>query len=151
MSAEPALLDTNVLVYALFAGRPEHAASLALLESTQDASANLVLAPQNLAEFYAVVTNPRRVSTPLSANDARAEVEKLTRLPGLRVLDVPADLVQRWHALLGRYPVTGRAFYDVQLVAVMLAHDIRRVYTFDRKDFGRFTELELLTPAVVAP
>jgi predicted nucleic acid-binding protein len=47
--------------------------------------------------------------------------------------------------------VTGRAFYDVQLVAVMLAHDIRRVYTFDCKDFARFTELELLTPAVVAP
>ena len=35
MSAEPALIDTNVLVYALFAGNPEHAASLALLESTQ--------------------------------------------------------------------------------------------------------------------
>ena len=34
MSAEPALIDTNVLVYALFAGSPEHAASLALLEST---------------------------------------------------------------------------------------------------------------------
>jgi toxin-antitoxin system PIN domain toxin len=151
MSAEPALIDTNVLVYALFAERPEHAASLALVESAQDPGANLVIAPQNLAEFYAVVSNPRRVSTPLSANDARVEVEKLTRLPGLRLLDVPVDVVTRWHALLGRYPVTGRAFYDIQLVAVMLAHDIRRIYTFDRKDFVRFTELELLTPAVVAP
>jgi predicted nucleic acid-binding protein len=35
MSAEEALIDTNVLVYALFAGCPEHAASLALLESAQ--------------------------------------------------------------------------------------------------------------------
>ena len=84
MSAEPALIDTNVLVYALFAERPEHAASLALVESAQDPGANLVIAPQNLAEFYAVVSNPRRVSTPLSATDARVEVEKLTRLPGLR-------------------------------------------------------------------
>ena len=29
LSVEAALIDTNVLVYALFAGRPEHAASLA--------------------------------------------------------------------------------------------------------------------------
>lgn len=82
MSAELALVDTNVLVYALFAQRPEHAASLALLESAGDSGANLAVAPQNLAEFYAVVTNPRRVSTPLSAVTACAEVEKLTTLPG---------------------------------------------------------------------
>ena len=104
MSAEPALIDTNVLVYALFAQRPEHAASLALLESAQEPAANLVVAPQNLAEFYAVVTNPRRVSTPLSGAAARAEVEKFMLLAGLRVLDVPSDVVGRWQALLGRYP-----------------------------------------------
>jgi len=150
MSAEAALIDTNVLVYALFAQRAEHAVSLALLESAQEETADLCVAPQNLAEFYAVVTNPRRVSTPLSAGDARAEVEKLVSLAGLRLLEVPPDIVARWNALLERYPITGRAFYDVQLVAVMLAHDIRRIYTFDRKDFARFTELELLTPPVAS-
>ena len=56
----------------------------------------------------------------------------------------------RWRALLGRSPVTGRAFYDVLPVAVMPAHDIRRIYTFDRKNFERFTELELLTPPVAS-
>ena len=40
----------------------------------------------NLAEFYAVVTNPRRVSTPLSGAAARAEVETFTQLADLRVL-----------------------------------------------------------------
>jgi predicted nucleic acid-binding protein len=151
MSAELVLIDSNVLVYALFAQRDEHAASLALLESARDRGAELAVAPQNLAEFYSVVTNPRRVSTPLSASAASAEVAKFATLPGLRLLTVPADIVSRWQALLVRYPVTGRAFYGVQLVAVMLAHAIRRIYTFDRKDFVRFTELELLTPAVVAP
>lgn len=77
----------------------------------------------------------------------RTEVEKLTSLRGLRILSVPADIVPRWHTLLARYPVTGRAFYDVQLLAVMLANEVRRIHTFDRKDFQRFTELELLTPA----
>jgi predicted nucleic acid-binding protein len=104
------------------------------------------VAPQNLAEFYSVVTNPRRVSTPLSASSARAEVGKMLSMAGLRILEVPNDIVARWHALLERYPVTGREFYDLQLVATMLANDVRRIYSFDRKDFERFTELDLLTP-----
>jgi predicted nucleic acid-binding protein len=95
MSAETALIDTNVLVYALFRQRAEHAASLALLESAQEPGANLVVAPQNLAEFSAVVTNPRRVSTPLPASAGRTEIEKLTSLRGLRILSVPADIVAR--------------------------------------------------------
>lgn len=113
MSAEPALIDTNVLVYALFAQRPEHAASLALLESAQEPAPNLVVAPQNLAEFYAVVTNPRRVSTPLSGAAARAEVEKFTLLAGLRILrrslgrcravaGTPGSLSSHWTRILRR-------------------------------------------------
>ena len=37
---------------------------------------------KNLAEFYAVVTNPRRVRTPLPGAAARAEVAKFTLLAG---------------------------------------------------------------------
>lgn len=93
------LLDTNVFVYAFFAQRPEHRAALALLEQAQEDSAGLCVAPQNLAEFYAVTTNPRRVTTPLSGPTALEEVGKLCALArppraagadGPRVALVPA-------------------------------------------------------------
>jgi len=57
-----ALIDTNVLVYSFYQERQEYAASRRLREAARDPGAALCVALQNLAEFYAVVTSPRRVS-----------------------------------------------------------------------------------------
>ncbi len=51
-STEPLLIDTNVLVYALDALSPHHAASRAVLERAYLPDANLCVAPQVLAEFF---------------------------------------------------------------------------------------------------
>ena len=69
-SDSPALVDTNVLVYALLPEANEHAASPALFERAQSGSLNLRLAPQVLAEFYAVVTDPRRITVPRDSAEA---------------------------------------------------------------------------------
>jgi len=52
IASEPALVDTNVLVYAVFPAMPHHAASRALLDTAKVAGANLCVAPQNLIEFW---------------------------------------------------------------------------------------------------
>jgi len=36
--------------------------------------------------------------------------------------------------------------FDLQLVATMLANGIRRIYTYNRGDFERSTEIDVLTP-----
>jgi predicted nucleic acid-binding protein len=102
-----------------------------------------------LAELYAMITNPRRVSAPFTSDEALAEIEKVRALPGLTLLPVPLDVVDRWVALLRQHPVTGRQVFDAQLVATMLGNGITRLYTFDRADFERFPGLEVLIP--VAP
>jgi hypothetical protein len=48
--------------------------------------------------------------------------------------------------LLRRRPVTGGEVFDLQLVAVMLANDVKRVYTFNTSDFDAFTELTVQEP-----
>lgn len=45
-----------------------------------------MLAPQNLAEFYAIVTNARRVSTPRTPEEALAVIEQFLERPGLELL-----------------------------------------------------------------
>jgi hypothetical protein len=67
-------------------------------------------------------------------------------LPGLLLLPTPADPVAIWTELVRRRPVQGRAIFDLQLVATMLGNDVRRIYTFNRRDFEAFSELEVLTP-----
>jgi len=51
MSVEAGLLDANVLVYAINADAPQHAASRALLEAGRDPSTALYVTSQILCEF----------------------------------------------------------------------------------------------------
>jgi uncharacterized protein len=144
MSVEPGIIDANVLVYAMDADAPQHAASRALLDPARDSSTTLYVTFQILGEFYSVVTNPRRVPNPRSPEDALRAISGL--LAFLHVLPVPARAVEEWLDLLRRHPVTGADAFDLQIVATMRANGIQRIYTFNRDDFEVFSELAVLTP-----
>jgi predicted nucleic acid-binding protein len=62
MSRELAALDTNVVVYALYANTEHHRAARHLVDQGRNQDAALCITPQVLTEFYSVVTNPRRVT-----------------------------------------------------------------------------------------
>lgn len=98
---EPSLLDTNVLVYSASPSALQHQASRALLES----KIKLCVAPQVLAEFYGVVTNPRRVTVPFSPSEARAFIRELASR--VEVLPVPPSVVPRWTELAERHAIAG--------------------------------------------
>jgi uncharacterized protein len=144
MSVEPGIVDANVLVYAMDADAPQHAASRALLQAARDPSTTLYVTSQVLCEFYSVVTNARRVPNPRSPADAIGAISGL--LAFLHVLPIPASAVEGWLDLLRRRPVTGGDVFDLQLVATMLANDLQRIYTFNTKDFELFPELAVVIP-----
>ncbi len=145
-SNDIALVDTNVLVYSLFRESKYHDASRSLLDLAQNGQKHLCTTPQNLAEFYAVVTNPRRVESPRTSAEALEMVGNYTSMSGLSLLQVPVDVINRWTELAGRHPVSGGAIFDVVLVATMLGNGVHRVYTFNRQDFEIFEEIEVLRP-----
>jgi len=151
MSAERALLDTNILIYALDPTSSFYPACDALLERTKTAGAGLCIAPQNLAEFYAIVTNARRVPTPRTPTETLAVIEQFLERPGLELLPVPTDIVARWIALARRCPVVGGDLFDLQLIATMLGNGITRIYTLNRDDFVHFSELEVIVPTIGQP
>jgi predicted nucleic acid-binding protein len=93
MSVEPGVVDTNVLVYALDADAPQHAAARGLLEAGRDPANTLYVTPQILGEFYAIVTNARRVSKPRSSAEAIAAITDM--LAYVQVLPVPVTKT-RW-------------------------------------------------------
>ena len=93
---EPSLVDTNVLVYSASLSALQHEPSRALLDS----EIKLCITPQVLAEFYAVATNPRRVTVPFSASEARAIIEEL--ISRLEILPLMPAAVRRWTDLTER-------------------------------------------------
>ena len=144
-SVEPGIVDTNVLIYALDTVAPQHTAALALLDAAREDAATLFVTSQILCEFYAVVTNPRRVARPRDAAEALTVLSEI--LAFLHVLPIPAGTIDRLLDLLRRRPVTGSDVFDLQIVATMQANDVQRIYTFNTADFDVFTELSVVTPS----
>jgi toxin-antitoxin system PIN domain toxin len=146
MSAELTLVDSNVLIYAVYPESPQHAASRALVEQAQNGDVALCVTPQVLAEFYSVVTDPRRVTVARTVEEAADAVSRLLAMPGLQFLAMSADVVRRWLDLVRQHSVKGSAIFDVQLVATMLANGVRKIYTFNRDDFEPFEEIDVFSP-----
>ena len=144
MPVEPGIVDANVLVYALDADAPQHAAARALVEAARAAPTTLFVTSQILCEFYSIVTNARRVLKPRSPSDALSAISGL--LAFLHVLPVPVHTVAGWLDLLRRHPVTGGDVFDLQIVATMQANGVQRIYTFNTADFEVFTELSVVMP-----
>jgi len=146
MSADRIAVDANVLVYAVYRDTPQHAASRAWLERAVSGEVEICLTSQVLAEFFAIVTNPKRVSDPRTPDDALTAIEASLALPGSALLPVTPQVTSRWIELLRRRPVRGGAVFDLQLVATLAANGVGRICTFNRTDFEGFPGLEIVTP-----
>jgi predicted nucleic acid-binding protein len=144
MPAEPGLVDTNVLIYALDTAAPQHAAARILLEAARAETTTLYVTSQILCEFYSVMTNPRRVARPRTAAEALNVLSEL--LAFLHVLPIPTGTIDKVLDLLRRRPVTGIDVFDLQIVATMQANGVQRIYTFNTADFSVFPELSVATP-----
>jgi hypothetical protein len=146
MSADRVAVDANILVYAVYRDTPQHAASRAWLERAGRSEVKICLTSQVLAEFFAIVTNPRRVSDPRTPDDAVAAIEAALALPGAMLLPVPPQVTSRWLEMLRHRPVRGGAVFDLQLVATLAANGVGRICTFNGADFEGFPGLETVTP-----
>lgn len=148
VAPEPlALVDTNVLVYATDATSAFHEASKRLRDQGFQGAIPLAISPQILMEFFAVITDPRRVTNPRSPEEARAEVEKYVRATTIRTIHHSADILDRVLTLLQQYPhVSRQQIFDLFLVATMEANDVHRIYTYNQQHFTRFQGIDVRTP-----
>lgn len=137
-------LDTTFLVQAEIVGHPGHAAARALLERIL--GEGLALAPQVLAEFVHVVTDPRRFERPLEMSQALARADLWWRGSEVsRILpsDESTGLFLRWMAehRLGR-----KRLLDTQLAATYHCGGVRTLVTTNAGDYGIFGCFEIIRP-----
>ena len=146
MSADRVAVDANILVYSVYRDTPQHAASRAWLERAARGEETICLTSQVLAEFFAIVTNPKRVSDPRTPDDAVTAIEAVLALPGATLLPVTPQVTSGWIEMVRLRPVRGGAVFDLQLIATLAANGVDRICTFNRADFEGFPGLEIVTP-----
>lgn len=147
MATEPKLiyLDTNVLAYVANTKAPQHRAALEIFRPSD--TEILCVSSQVLAEFYSYITNPTILAKPLEPSEAISRIKRICQMRHVRLLSTPVDLFERWMTLLEERPVTNGGIFDLLHIAIMLAHQVTSIYTFNVNDFSWCSQIEVIDPS----
>jgi predicted nucleic acid-binding protein len=130
------LVDTNVLLRRL---EPAHAHHRDALESIARLIENgeiLHIAAQSIAEFWAAATRPpAQNGLGLDVAAVASAVDEIERTFGLLLSD-ETIVYGHWKRLIVEQRMSGRRIFDARLAAVMLAHGVARLLTFNAADFA---------------
>jgi len=131
------LLDTNILIHSKLAASPHYAKVTQRLTHFYEDNEELIICPQVLYEFYVVATRPaNKNGLGVSSHDALHEINNLQET--FTLISDPAGLFVDWMSLLQKYQTLGKSAHDTRLVAFMMGHGIKHIYTLNPADLNRY-------------
>lgn len=135
----PHLVDTNIHLRIAQTDSLQYHVALSAVDSLRTSGVELVVALQNLVEFWAVATRPATARGGLGFSHDRAwrELQQITSL--FRVLPDPPEVLGEWMQLLDSVGAMGVQAHEARLAATMLANGITHVLTFNTSDFARYS------------
>jgi predicted nucleic acid-binding protein len=132
------LLDTNILLRTISPRDPVHSEAVTALDTLNARRQQVIIAPQNLIEFWNVCTRPSaKNGFGFTQERTQAEFSRLKRL--FIFLPDTASIYPEWERLVVTYEVKGTKVHDTRLVAFMLVYQLSHILTFNVKDFHRFS------------
>lgn len=143
------LIDTNVLLRVLAEDSPEHAVAMSAVKALKLGGEGLFVTPQVLIECCCAGTRPVRVNgfgwdMGLALSRVRSLMAKFP------LLEDGPSIFDEWMRVVGSHAVSGKQVHDARLVAVMKAHGVTNLLTFNVDDFRAYTEIKAVHPASVA-
>ncbi|MBC6481831.1 MAG: PIN domain-containing protein [Hormoscilla sp. GM7CHS1pb] len=147
MAREPKriYLDTNALAYIANLKAPQHRAALEIFRPSEKEI--LCVSSQVLAEFYSYITNYAILAKPLEPKAAIVRVKRICRMSHVHLLPTPEDLFELWITLLEQRPIKDGGVFDLQHIAIMLAHGVTNIYTFNVDDFSWCSQIKVIDPS----
>jgi predicted nucleic acid-binding protein len=132
-----AMLDSCVLLAATDENRKDHHDALTVLDAWPAKGATLYLSGQILREYLSAATRPAVANgLGLSLADALGNVRAFRDRATL--LAEGGEVTDRLQALLREVACAGKIIHDANVVATVLAHNLRTVVTANLTDFARF-------------
>jgi len=143
-------LDTGFLVAAEVAEHAEHAAARQILVRLAAAGNRIAIAPQVLAEFIHVVTDPRRFTRPLSMDEARSIAEQWWTASDIDHVYPSDTATKQFLAWLQQFSLGRRRLLDTLLAATYQQAGVSSVLTTNAADFATFGVFNCITPGTDA-
>ena len=125
------LVDTNVLLRQFEPAHHHHRAAVTATLRLIESGETLHVAAQSIGEFCAAATRPSAQNgLGLDIAAVASAVDEIERTFALLLSD-EAMVYGHWKRLILGERMTGKRVFDARLVAVMLAHGIARLLTFN--------------------
>ena len=139
------MVDTNILVYAHNQDSPYFNQAKSVLAGLID-NGGFSISTLVSFEFFAVITNGRKVEAPLSSETALCVIDDMIESENIDVLHVNDDYdFFQW---LRNYIKTTKRYqiYDTFIAYAMFQNEMTELYTNNTKDFKKFDFIEAVNP-----
>jgi predicted nucleic acid-binding protein len=148
MAGTPYLLDSNVLIRWVKPDHDDYPLVVSAIDDLLRRDGVLCYTSQNVGEFWNACTRPiERNGFGLSPQ----ETDRLARFFEQKLRFLPDSLAvhDEWRKLLVAHGVSGVQVHDARLVAAMRVHGVKRILTFNGRDFARYGGMEAVHPGSV--
>lgn len=130
------VVDANVLLYAVDSASADHERSRSWLDSSLAGAEAIGLAWVALLAFLRIGTNPSVLPTPMSVDEATAQIEAWLGAPAAVAVQPTARHADLLRGLLRETGSAGNLTTDAHLAVLAIEHGAE-IVSYDR-DFGRF-------------
>jgi toxin-antitoxin system PIN domain toxin len=138
-------IDTDFLVAVEIREHPFHRQADALLQTLMAEGSSLAIAPQTLAEFIHIVTDPKRMPQPLSIAEAISRAQHWWQAEEVLRVFPEGQTVTDFLAWLSRYQLGRKRLLDTMLAATFKHAGIKRLVTNNERDFKVFACFDIIT------
>ena len=139
-------IDTSFFVAVELASHPRHQASRTLLERISKSGEKVALAPQVLAEFAHVITDPRRCVDPLAVPAALERAERIWNATQVIQVFPDATAVSEFFGWMRQYRLGRKRLLDTLLGTTYRSAGISSIVTLNRADFDVFGCFTIVEP-----
>jgi predicted nucleic acid-binding protein len=139
-------LDTGFLVAAELLEHAEHVAARDTFARLLAGGDLIAIAPQVLAEFIHVATDPRRFSLPLDITAARQVAEQWWTASDVVQVFPDDAATKQFFSWLQQFALGRKRLLDTLLAATYLQAGVQSLLTTNPSDFGVFGVFTCITP-----
>jgi toxin-antitoxin system PIN domain toxin len=140
------LLDTNILVYAYNEDSVHHKVAKRFLDKVFAGEIKACISQQVLYEFFSVITNAKKVESPLPLEVAADLCVSLWEGSELEKIALTDFVPQKAFALAKSHKLRNGKVFDCVLAASAEANGVTTIFTENIKDFAKFDFLEAVNP-----
>jgi uncharacterized protein len=138
-------VDTNVLVYATHTASPFHARARALVEHLIAGPNLAYLFWPTLLGYLRIVTHRAVLESPLSSDEAMANVAALIAPSHIRTAGEGDGFWEVFRTITADLQPRGNLVPDAHLVGLMREHGVSTIWSHDR-DFRKFRAIRVRDP-----